>query len=605
MGATEKVQAIRREYPSPKVESLGSTLKIKLTFDDVKKELGEKCPDAVVREVLKSKNPEEKIEEIKTALDEISKAVASGRELGKKLLRPYTARDDEPITEVADALKNEHVAKLFVKYTKEFVSIAKAELGVKAFQTFENERVGNLFEKHTKEFIEMAESARWGTYDIFWALGDERVANLFEKHTKEFIDIIKANIDGDPGNYSYLRVFENERVAEIFDKHAKEFSEMAKAAGRFVFLVIESFENESIAELFVKHLDLARSFGDFANAAKKSTVEALELLTHKEFAGLFIKNPDIVIYAFSGIGGVFLETPTGGSVDPFEILKKNEKSLKQLVDELGSLVSIMEDRRAKFLLRFHYSKYKATEDGELSMPSWEDVDKEKLMRKLELVNKTFGIEFFERYSQKFIDHLYEMALSPSYQNGKPTALMIYNKSDDTNAFARVGRLDSLLAGYRVIAVEVDDDEEALKRLESAAKKYGKLDFLLLAGHGHPDQLRLGNTRFESYTEGDKNAFVDIGDLKRYGGKGALERYLNSDGIVVLFSCWTGGEYPWDLGNLMSMMGILTNRKVFAPRLPTWIKGFVFDKNSKVIDVEWAEEGDTDIGRKYEPSSENK
>ncbi len=96
--------------------------------------------------------------------------------------------------------------------------------------------------------------------------------------------------------------------------------------------------------------------------------------------------------------------------------------------------------------------------------------------------------------------------------------------------------------------------------------------------------------------------LDVGDFKQYGGEGGLARYLAEDAAVVLISCSTaegtqvyGPPKPNEFENLMDAVGALAERKVFAPEKPTALKGFVFDKDGRVIDVEWSEP----VGKKFD------
>ncbi len=72
---------LREESHLPKEAKLDGIPKITITFKEVKKEVDEDkgdrpaCPDEVIRQIIKSVNPKEKIEKVRWALDEIQSSV--------------------------------------------------------------------------------------------------------------------------------------------------------------------------------------------------------------------------------------------------------------------------------------------------------------------------------------------------------------------------------------------------------------------------------------------------------------------------------------------------------------------------------------------------
>ncbi len=216
----------------------------------------------------------------------------------------------------------------------------------------------------------------------------------------------------------------------------------------------------------------------------------------------------------------------------------------------------------------------------------------ELMARRDVLNKKFGIEYFERYTTEFIAQLYQLALSPTYRQEKPNALLILPKTDWTDSFYMPELYGSLLKGYRVIVVEVDHDKEVVERLESITKTYGKLDFLLIGGHGSFRELELGKTFVIFTFDRDR---IDIGDLEDLGGAGAWEKYTNNGVKVVLVSCSVADNSPFYVDNVKSIIEKLTCRKVIAPDTDAGVNRFIFGSDDKVLGVEFlirekAEEG---------------
>jgi hypothetical protein len=172
------------------------------------------------------------------------------------------------------------------------------------------------------------------------------------------------------------------------------------------------------------------------------------------------------------------------------------------------------------------------------------------------------------------------------------ALVILNKNDWNGAFVQdKGNYESLIDnGYNIIFCEANDESDLAKAFtgyglvdgsySSMAGKFkenGKrYDFVLIGGHGSRNDVSLG----EGY---DEKASLDTGDTEFLGKN--WERMMSKMGAICLNSCSTGqkaDEQDGNFSNVMNFVGEITNRKVFAPPVPTSIESFLFDANGFVI-----------------------
>ena len=272
-----------------------------------------------------------------------------------------------------------------------------------------------------KEALERGNSALSG-------LLDPSLGRLFIAHPEQYCRILEE------GGFYRNPVLEGLRVlvgssgnllADMFVEKPDEatwcFLNILSSTGDRAEEAFEALGKEKAAKAFVRNpLDFVR----LAGATRISSAEAFLALENEKLADLFHENPRLVICALNGICGARTVEKYGTML---MALGKDQAALDRLADDLRPLSKLAKKKSGQSLLRFHYSQYGFSEKGEAVMPSWNGVDKEEVMEVLEVLNKKFGIEFFERYSPRLIGHLYSMALYPNYQKGKPTALMILNK----------------------------------------------------------------------------------------------------------------------------------------------------------------------------------
>lgn len=186
--------------------------------------------------------------------------------------------------------------------------------------------------------------------------------------------------------------------------------------------------------------------------------------------------------------------------------------------------------------------------------------------------KHHDIENPHRYSTKIMLSLERnMKNEPS---NKPTALLIYNKNDKKHAFENDDRImESLLDGYNLILYEADRDYKVIRKIRKTGKKFGKIDLLLLAGHGNQKNINFGEGK-------NRFGFINLSTADKHLMFG-LERYFCEDSVIVLDSCATA-QGGYEANNVAGTLKKYTGAIVFAPEIPTSLVAFEFDKKGKVI-----------------------
>ena len=188
------------------------------------------------------------------------------------------------------------------------------------------------------------------------------------------------------------------------------------------------------------------------------------------------------------------------------------------------------------------------------------------------LNKELGIEYFLRYSPELLKEL-ERNLDKKYNSKKPLLLVTYNKNDWNGSFYIGGRnLDELTKFYKVIVVEVDTEDAFYAKVQQVAEKYGKIDTLMIGGHGDPSSINLGKGSEESKD-------LDIGDEENLAG---IKGYLIEKPTIILESCSTG-ETENAIGAVISRV---LKARLFAPLIPGSLVDFEFDATGRIRDIEY-------------------
>lgn len=183
----------------------------------------------------------------------------------------------------------------------------------------------------------------------------------------------------------------------------------------------------------------------------------------------------------------------------------------------------------------------------------------------------FGIRYFGRYSKETLEAIYAN-LNPQHDKEKPLLLVVFTRNDWNGAFYHSGRtLDQLTEKFRVLITEVDTEDEFYDKVKEVGQKYGKINTLVIGGHGQADSIRLGNLD-------DEKAKLDLTDKDELV---QLRPYLKEKPTVVLVSCSTGKDRR-GIAALISKQ--LNAARVFAPAIPANVTRFKIDAKGNIIRV---------------------
>lgn len=528
-------------------------------------------------------------------------------------------------------LRNNHMAKkLFEDYSGLLSDIktvldAHADTSANYFYALQNDTLGLCFSIDSRKTLaqldSLAAETKKADMTVIYYLSDEHIGKRFMRDrqgTTEWLQKFIASSGKFPNTVIGTIGFRmGKQFSENPDSLFEKFEEIKKTSGDNFWVVHRILWDEKMTDFFFS--DTTNAIPCLARFVKKLTKNqqwAIDALSDMGVQDDLFKGPEQFSVRVEQLLDAGDKDPSGVYylIRQPEIraeLSKNPQKLtadfKRLVDKTGS------SHVAAFVLLHEHNKLSHLTDSELQKAE------DNLLQNLQPMLKDFGVDFLERYSPRFISNLCEVAKDPNFEKKKPIALLVMNKDDYNGAFFRPDLYDTLLIAYRPIVTEVDNDSTALERIKSVSKKYGSSILLIPAGHGAENSLYLGQTGADELKEDEdppEASFIDLSDFQQYGGKGALEKYLKKNALVILFSCSTGGnaegtdspnlvqsdttgnsQFP----NLMTMWGVLTNRKVIAPSTPTSISKFVLDKNSRVIGVIW---NDADAGRQYDPKKNN-
>ena len=192
-----------------------------------------------------------------------------------------------------------------------------------------------------------------------------------------------------------------------------------------------------------------------------------------------------------------------------------------------------------------------------------------------------GIEYFTRYSgREWYNYpdgpttLKIIANSLEKKYSRPVFLMATAKSDWNGAFGQMKYHDrDFEKNHHILAVEADSDIELLERIKQVADNHGKIDILLLSGHGSPSSIRIGNREngLSELSSRDHKKLEEVGYA------------FSSEPTIILNSCSTGA---WKKGGIAHVVSKALKARVIAPKKPTGILDLEYDPNSGRIEVEY-------------------
>jgi hypothetical protein len=170
-------------------------------------------------------------------------------------------------------------------------------------------------------------------------------------------------------------------------------------------------------------------------------------------------------------------------------------------------------------------------------------------KKAEELHKGLGIQFFLRYPRSILEEVHHNMLRTEISE-RPLMLVIFNKNDWNGHFYREGMaLAGLERYYKVMIVEADSEDAFYSKMRSLAKSYGRIDTLILAGHGAPDSIQLGDN--------DDKGEIDLTDSKELA---ELKGSFVPVPTVVLASCSTGQDDK----SIAALLSRAWEANVFAP-----------------------------------------
>jgi len=378
---------------------------------------------------------------------------------------------------------------------------------------------------------------------------------------------------------------ESQALKDLFSKYSLIPIVSEKLASKFGYYLltkskIKADEIDSIAIFFTEN-EVYNFFVKFSksNSSKSEVSKFLENLTSDffEFASL-MPNEKVKNFLFSEFKNLENEktTSSGKFTEKFSKFNKLLKVFSAIntVPKLGqrtlSNLSTLPDFELIFLkLSEIEDKNEIRELAYLlnnSINDYKDIllNWERMKRSLRL---DYNLEFLGRYPWNVLKHMNENVDRRIIE--KPLAVLIYNKSDHNGAFYYDYELISRLLKYydiRIIEAGTDRDFETWSLIMS--NKYGKADLVVIAGHGSPVDIKLGEGVDPTYSLDltDEGSFIALSNLLREGGQ------------IILFACSTGDKNTnQSIANIISAN--VHASSVFAPDKPTGPAEIIIEKEN--------------------------
>ena len=155
---------------------------------------------------------------------------------------------------------------------------------------------------------------------------------------------------------------------------------------------------------------------------------------------------------------------------------------------------------------------------------------------------------------------------------KPVLLVTANKNDPIGAFSDLGvTLEDLTKHYRLIITETDSEDGFYDIVPAIANKYGEIDTLIIAGHGAPTSILLGE-------KSDKGRL----DLTDEDHLESLKYYFGQHSKVILAACSSGVDER-SVGALISRA---LNVALIAPTKNVQVPSYDLDQEGRIVDVKY-------------------
>ncbi len=191
------------------------------------------------------------------------------------------------------------------------------------------------------------------------------------------------------------------------------------------------------------------------------------------------------------------------------------------------------------------------------------------------LHKKNGITYFGRYTEEMLEETYA-SLDPAYKKEVPLLVAIFNKDDWNKAFYDdKNNLDKLRTYYRVMLFEIADADYFYKIIGETGQNYGKIDTLLIAGHGTPTSIEFYRAIYInpklSYSNGQDLHTEDKKKLSK------LKENFVENPTVILIACSTGKNEK-SIGAVLSK---IWGAEVWAPKEPSSLEEFILSDEGKI------------------------
>lgn len=265
----------------PKTEKTSRKLpNAKLTFNEVKQKVDENrgtrpsCPDAVVKAILKQGDPEQKILEMKAALNEIAKIA-------------HADWPDWVLQDLNDQLNDDKIAPLFTRFPRECIEIAKnaGDGASAAFSVLRSDKVGPLFASYPTKFVELSKIEKRVTYVAMSSIGEiTALEDIFIQNPDQFLVLAKIL---DFGSLFANELYESKAkvTEEIIKPNINKLAEIAEYAGELGYNGLSALYNPTVKQLFDDH---PREFVRVAEVMKRSAYSVFYALRYEETRSLFL-----------------------------------------------------------------------------------------------------------------------------------------------------------------------------------------------------------------------------------------------------------------------------------------------------------------------------
>jgi len=185
-----------------------------------------------------------------------------------------------------------------------------------------------------------------------------------------------------------------------------------------------------------------------------------------------------------------------------------------------------------------------------------------------------GVRYFARYHPGLLRQV-GTNMKQGNSSRKPHLLMVSAESDYNGAFYTHWTKDLVKAGdyYRIAISEVRNDKGFFKAVGNFADRFGKIDTLIIAGHGSPRAVSFG----PQVTDPGDGLSLDITDTKEIEG---IRKCFVEKPTIILIAC----ESAKGDGSIAETISSLLSGRVFAPVKETEFGEFVLDGNAKISNV---------------------